>query len=62
MNTNYSPPYKLGADFSGIVAAVGTDVETLKVGDEVWGCLPFEDSGKVFSAPFFYFENWKIVV
>lgn len=40
-----SLPYKIGYDLAGTVAAVGSGVERLKVGDEVFCCLPFKDGG-----------------
>ena len=38
-------PYILGRDFSGTVAAVGTDVTDLKAGDAVFGVLPMGQEG-----------------
>jgi NADPH:quinone reductase-like Zn-dependent oxidoreductase len=35
------PPYTLGWDVSGVVAAVGTGVTLFKPGDEVFGMLPY---------------------
>jgi len=41
-------PHKLGLDMSGTVVAVGDSVKELKIGDEVFGFLPFPmDTGKV---------------
>lgn len=40
-----STPVKIGFDLSGEVAAVGEGVEDFKVGDEVFGCLPWDDRG-----------------
>ncbi len=38
-------PYILGRDFSGIVSAVGTDVDDLKVGDAVFGVCDVGQEG-----------------
>jgi NADPH:quinone reductase-like Zn-dependent oxidoreductase len=34
-------PHKLGLDMSGTAIAVGKSVKELKIGDEVFGFLPF---------------------
>lgn len=39
-------PYKIGYDCSGVVAEVGDEVSSLKVGDEVFARLPEIDRGK----------------
>jgi len=38
-------PYKFGYDFSGAVAGVGDEVTKWKIGDEVFGVLPFQERG-----------------
>lgn len=38
-------PFKVGYDLAGTVAAVGNEVTKVKVGDEVFCCLPFKDGG-----------------
>lgn len=40
-------PYKIGHDYAGIVAEVGSDVKRLKLGDEVYGQLPESSSGEL---------------
>jgi NADPH:quinone reductase-like Zn-dependent oxidoreductase len=40
-------PYKLGYDAAGIIAAVGTSVTNLKVGDEVYTRIPSDCKGSV---------------
>ncbi|MFN7551527.1 MAG: NADP-dependent oxidoreductase [Pseudomonadota bacterium] len=41
----YPPPLIPGYDFSGVIDAVGKDVEGFAVGDEVFGMLPLETPG-----------------
>jgi NADPH:quinone reductase-like Zn-dependent oxidoreductase len=36
---------KLGCDLSGTVVAIGDAVKDLKIGDEVFGCLLFQEMG-----------------
>jgi len=38
---NFRFPHKLGLEVSGTVVAVGDAVKELKIGDEVFGFLPF---------------------
>ncbi|KAH8678907.1 chaperonin 10-like protein [Tricladium varicosporioides] len=40
-------PVKIGFDLSGEVAAIGEEVTGFKVGDEVFGCLPWDDRGSI---------------
>ena len=49
-DTNLRFPHKLGSDFSGVVAEVGSSVTKWKVGDEVFGCLTVLNKGTCFSA------------
>lgn len=46
-----SLPFKIGYDLAGTVAAAGDEVAKVKVGDEVFCCLPFKDRGLLL-APF----------
>jgi NADPH:quinone reductase-like Zn-dependent oxidoreductase len=47
-DVNHRFPHKLGSDFSGIVAEVGSSVTKWKVGDEVFSCLTVLDRGMSF--------------
>ncbi|WFU10336.1 NAD(P)-dependent alcohol dehydrogenase [Rhizobium sp. CB3090] len=38
-------PKGMGTDFAGVVAAVGSDVRDISVGDEVFGTMDFKESG-----------------
>ncbi|MBB4113234.1 NADPH:quinone reductase-like Zn-dependent oxidoreductase [Rhizobium sp. BK226] len=38
-------PKGMGTDFAGVVAAVGSDVRDINVGDEVFGTMDFKESG-----------------
>jgi len=42
---NNSLPFKIGFDLAGTVAAIGDEVTKVKIGDEVFCCLPFRDGG-----------------
>lgn len=33
-------PYKIGYDCAGVIEEIGAEVRNLKVGDEVFACLP----------------------
>ncbi len=51
-------PFKIGFDLAGTVAVVGDEVTRVKVGDEVFCCLPFKDRGLLHGVsrdlPFFW--------
>jgi NADPH:quinone reductase-like Zn-dependent oxidoreductase len=38
---------KIGWDLSGTVVAIGDSVKEIKVGDEVFGCMPFQYIGEI---------------
>jgi NADPH:quinone reductase-like Zn-dependent oxidoreductase len=44
-NKSFRFPIKIGFDLSGTVVAIGDAVKGLKVGEEVFRCLPLEDMG-----------------
>jgi hypothetical protein len=46
-NPTSSLPFKIGYDLAGTVAATGNEVTKVKVGDEVFCCLPFKDRGLI---------------
>ncbi|MGJ8663896.1 MAG: NAD(P)-dependent alcohol dehydrogenase [Marinicella sp.] len=37
IKTGFKPPLILGSDFSGVISAIGSQVNEYQIGDEVWG-------------------------